>query len=128
MKNPQVLMFLIIFPMLVGLACLQTTYPMATEAASTPVQDLRATVPAAEAAALIESTPTGPAPACALISANEALHLRLGPGPNALVLAFMRRGEVVKLLSTTNEDWWLIKRGGLIGYARSRYMDRAECR
>ena len=71
-------------------------------------------------AATVEST-------CAMISADEALRLRQSPGVEALVLAFMLNGEEVRLLSTTNPDWWLIKRGNLTGYARSKYMRASQC-
>jgi uncharacterized protein YgiM (DUF1202 family) len=62
-----------------------------------------------------------------VISADEALHLRQDPGSEAQVLAFMVKGEVVELISTKDPDWWLIKWGNLIGYARSKYLRASDC-
>lgn len=128
MKKNKVIILLILFPALI-LGC-QAAVPVATESAptSTPVrQELRATAPATQAAAVIVPEPTK-TPVCAVISADEALHLRQDPDPNARVLAFMRSGEVVQLISTAKVDWWQIKRGNQIGYARSKYLDLAGCR
>jgi len=64
---------------------------------------------------------------CVVISANEALHLRMDANPESRILAYMGRGEVVKLLSTSNADWWLVRRGEQVGYARSKYLKKGGC-
>jgi hypothetical protein len=130
MQKHKAIIFLIIFLAFVGLNACSAAVPVVTElaAASTPIAtDLPATEPAAEVLAVIEAPSTKAKPVCAVISADEALHLRQDPDPHGLVLAFMRSGEVVRLLSTANADWWLIQREGVIGYARSRYLNEAPC-
>lgn len=118
--------FLVVLPALVGMACLQTAYPTATAPTDTPtksIQEQPTTIPAA--AALVQ--PVATKPACARVDADEALHLRQDPDPKSRVLAYMARGEVVKLLSTINADWWLIDRAGVVGFARAKYLKRASC-
>jgi hypothetical protein len=103
---------------------LTTTEPFVTYPADTPTLSSSTATPAATPSPT--STKSGDA-ACAVISADEALHLRDESDPNAQVLAFMKRGEVVKLISAKNAEWWLIKRGDLVGYARSKYLEKSEC-
>ena len=107
------------------------TLPTATPEAPTSTQvleELRATVPDFEPAAVVQPVRTKtPAPLCAKVTVDEALHLRQDPDPHAFVLAFMERGEVVKLLSSANADWWLIEREGVRGYARSKYLEKGAC-
>lgn len=125
MRSSKAILFLIILPLLVGLACLQPVAPTATP---TPAPITRSiTLPATDVVRIVPATPTRVAPACARITADEALHLRQDPDPHARVLAFMRSGEVVRLLSARNASWWLVQRDGVIGYARSRYLASAHC-
>jgi uncharacterized protein YgiM (DUF1202 family) len=128
----KAIFFLIIFLALLGLDACSAAVPVATGLTAIPSEiatrtSTLATEPAVEVLAVIQAVPTKAKPACAVISADEALHLRQAPNPNARVLAFMQSGEVVKLMSTANADWWLIQRGELTGYARSRYLEKAQC-
>ena len=113
-----------------SLACLTTTEPFVTYPADTPTseslvrsagQDPEQETPAAE----LTKTPTPSS--CAVISADEALHLRKYADPRSQVLAYMQGGEVVRLISRANADWWLIKRDGQTGFARSKYLEIGGC-
>jgi hypothetical protein len=122
----KAIIFLIIPLALMGLNACQAAVPIETKAVSTPTQ-IATDLPATEVPAVIDAPSPKAKPICAVISADEALHLRQDPNPHALILAFMARGEVVKLLSSANAGWWLIQREGVIGYARSRYLKEAPC-
>jgi len=64
---------------------------------------------------------------CAVVVAVRSLHLRSEPDFNSESLVFMRSGEDVQLLDDSNPDWWKVRRGDLIGYARSKYLLLVEC-
>jgi hypothetical protein len=114
-----------------SLACLTTTVPLS----ATPTVKPEATKSLVIAADLVQEqdktiTPTTSLRSgveCAVISANQALHLRVDADPKSRVLAFMMSGEVVRLISHTDGTWWLVQRGNLIGYARAKYMQESEC-
>lgn len=119
MQTRKPLLFLLCL-VLVSQSCLTTTEPFVTYPAETPTAVRSTVVPRA-------SVTPSPSAACAVIKADDALHLRKGAGVDSRVLAFMKSGEVVELISSTNAEWWLIKRGELVGYARSKYMEKREC-
>lgn len=116
----------------ISLACLSTGEPFVTYPAETPTNHLTPN-PSPEGRGEATVTPSAlPSPSwkeseCAVISADEALHLRVGPDEHSRSLAFMTNGEVLMLISASNADWWLIKRGEQIGYARSKYLQISEC-
>lgn len=114
MQKRRTRLFILFLPLLVSLACLSVIEPHATYPTDTPVVSP-------------SPLPSEDPAKCAVISADEALHLRIGAGVASQVLAFMKRGEVVQLISSANSDWWLIKRGDLVGYARSKYLVKSEC-
>ena len=64
---------------------------------------------------------------CANVIAFESLHLRSEPNENAMVLTWLKNGDQVKLISTSNGDWWLVRFGSLTGFARSVYLQESEC-
>ena len=110
-----------------SLACLSTTELFVTYPADTPTA-IKTTVTAVSSPSPLAPLPKSESKTqCAVISADEALHMRTQAGATSQVLAFMKRGEVVTLLSSANADWWLIKRGDLVGYARSKYLEKSEC-
>jgi uncharacterized protein YgiM (DUF1202 family) len=121
-------LFLFLLFLAVNLACLSTTEPFATYPADTPISSGATMTPAATVMPSSSASPTesGDA-ACAVISADEALHLRAKASETSQSLAFMERGEVVELINSTNAEWWRIKRGELVGYARSKYLEKSEC-
>jgi uncharacterized protein YgiM (DUF1202 family) len=117
---------------LLSLACLSSVAAVPSTPAAvteTPAPDL---VLAAE---LVQEqdeptmvpTSAGKLPSCALITAIEALHLRSDADPRSQVLAFMKSGEEVRLISKAKGDWWLIERSGVVGFARSKYLQEELC-
>jgi uncharacterized protein YgiM (DUF1202 family) len=138
MQNRKSWLAILLLPVFVSLACLSAAEPFITYPADT------VTVIKTEVARVTVVSPSPqPSPVgrggdtCAVISADEALHLRVGPDEHSRSLAFMTSGEVVKLLSAANVDWWRIKRlpvrgtqtgGNQVGYARSTYLEISECR
>ena len=126
-KNPVIILSVLI--LFVSLACLQTTVVTEIAPSATPAPVTESTQIATEAPAVLISSPSATAPAgCAVVNAELSLHLRQDPGTEAQVLAYLRNGDVVKLISQANPDWWKIKRGSLIGFARSRYLQATDCR
>jgi len=75
----------------------------------------------------LQPSPAGKGSSCAVVIANEALHLRSEPNEHAAVLAWLKHGDQVKLISTSNADWWLVRVSSLTGFARSIYLEESEC-
>lgn len=116
-KRKKRFVILWFFLLLVSLACFSAIGQVGTDSVEVGVSP-----------SPLASLPEGEGNAtCAVISAEEALHLRVGSDANAPILGFMESGEVVTLISARNADWWLIKRGDLVGYARSKYLEKSEC-
>jgi hypothetical protein len=67
------------------------------------------------------------APQCVNVMAVEALHLRQAPTEHSRTVIFLAGGEVVRLVSDRDPDWWLVSRAGVIGYARSAYLEIVRC-
>lgn len=126
MQKTQRLFLCFLCLALVSLACLTTVEPFVTYPADTPT-----VINTLVARVTVVSPSPQPSPdgrgGCAVISADEALHLRVGPDEHSRSLAFMASGEVLMLISASNADWWLIKRGNQVGYARSKYLEKSEC-
>jgi uncharacterized protein YgiM (DUF1202 family) len=64
---------------------------------------------------------------CARVTAETAQNLRAAPGIDAQILGHMKSGEVVQVVNRLDPEWWLIERGGQMYYARSLYLQEAEC-
>ena len=88
----------------------------------------------------IENTPTNTAPAmvkitistaepetCAKVTANTAQNLRARADLFSPVLAWLDNGEEVQVIGQSDPDWWHVKRGGDIGFARSIFLEVVEC-
>lgn len=138
MQRLKKLFFCFVCLAFISLACLSPKEPFATYPAGTPRAPqagqagqaptvIKSTVAPVAAAPSPQPSPVGRGGGCAVISADEALHLRVGPDEHSRSLAFMTSGEVVKLISAANVDWWRIKIGDQIGYARSKYLKKSEC-
>jgi hypothetical protein len=65
--------------------------------------------------------------ACAVVIADEALHLRAWADEDARVIAWLLNGEVVQVDRKSDPDWWLVSRGYDLGFARSMYLEEVEC-
>ena len=113
---------------LASLACLETS------SNELPIKELTAV------ATRIENTPTNTAPAmvkiptvtaapeiCARVIANTAQNLRARADLFSPVLAWLNNGDVVQVIGQSDPDWWHVKRGGDIGFARSIFLEVVEC-
>jgi hypothetical protein len=121
MKKTIVLILCLAF---FSLACLQTVVvaqvaPTGTNAARFVTTLTPALSPKGEGV-----TPTRPSKlSCARVIAIEALHMRQGANENAVVLAWLVNGEVVRVVDRSDGDWWFIEHAGVYGYARSVYLE-----
>lgn len=120
---------------LLSLACLQTAM------VADPAQTGTATAAEPTFASLTSNMEVGdgfddleqadPAPAnpqiCAQVIAIEALNVRFGASEQDNVMTWLRSGEVVQVLDRSDADWWKIERQGVIGFARSVYLQESEC-
>src|SRR5687767_11973107 len=86
----------------ISLACLSTGEPYVTYPADTPTLINSTVAPSATNLPSPEPSPSWKESECVVISADEALHLRIGARETSQSLAFMESGEVVKLISTAN--------------------------
>lgn len=64
---------------------------------------------------------------CAVVVADEALHLRAGPSVEDIVLTWLRRGDVVRLISKLDSNWSRVRFEGFEGWARGSYLEEVEC-
>ena len=116
---------------LASLACLQTVAAVAPE--SSMITANAVTAPATSAIQVAEPTltkvGTAAAPACAVVSAYQSLHLRREANERAVVLAWLMHGDVVHVVPAgqLDNDWWFIEHEGVYGYARSKYLQASEC-
>lgn len=121
--------FLLVILSIMSLGCLQTVVLAEQVALATSTHVATSTLAVSGLDAPATSTQaTRPAVIkCAVVVANEALHVRAEPNENALVLAWLKHGDQVKVISTANADWWLIKVGSVIGFARAIYLEQSAC-
>jgi len=98
---------------LMSLACLQTAMPAGAVQMGTATGD-----PAPTQSAEI---------VCARVIAVKALNVRFGASEQEDVMTWLRSGEVVQVLDQSDRDWWKIERDGVIGFARSVYLEEVEC-
>ena len=122
------ILILILCLALMSLACLQSavlvqpitasskTESSVSEPTTNPVKGFATSVATQSAA-----------PACAKVIAIEALNVRNAPNETAVVLAWLKSGEVVQVINKTNADWWRVKSTAKVGYVRSSYLKESEC-
>jgi len=113
---------------LASLACLQPVARDGIEQAFMVTEQVTAT----PARTLSPSPSPLPSPGwrgdrCARVVAIEALHVRIDANERAVVLTWLRNGDVVKVIDQVNADWWRIEREGVSGYARSKYLEIGDC-
>jgi|WetSurMetagenome_2_1015567.scaffolds.fasta_scaffold04056_9 hypothetical protein len=114
---------------LLSLACLA---PVMTNAPGAPVM-----FAPANGDMVILATPTAggavasetPAPGgfCARVTASQALTLRDSPGIDGAPVAWLLAGELVHLVGAPAGDWWPVDIGDRVAFARSSYLQVAEC-
>jgi uncharacterized protein YgiM (DUF1202 family) len=110
-----------------SLACLQSAADLEQDPTSTPAPTKENLVIAADQVLKQDATRTAAPGKCAVIKADEALHLRADATERSAHLAYMLNGQVVKLISARDPDWWLVQYGDKVGYARAKYMQIGEC-
>jgi len=111
-----------------SLACLQpaaTAQDHAATAAPTFVKV--AEEPAGAVYEIIEISEAVNSQICAVVIAEEALHLRAGPSEGDIVLTWLKHGDVLKVIDWADSNWWLVDFNGRTGYARSIYLAESEC-
>lgn len=64
---------------------------------------------------------------CAVVIADEALHLRGAASESAFVLTWLTRGDVVQVVSNSDPNWSEVLFGKYQGFARSIYLKESEC-
>lgn len=123
-------MYLILLVLAIaGLACTKTATSTTTSttalanAAPTLTNGEGAGAAAAEIDHLVEASPQ----ICARVTAEEALHLREIADPGAPVLAYLGHGDLVRVITADDANWWRVEWGGLVGWARSSFLERADC-
>ena len=127
MKSRKPFLFLLLCLVIASLASMTTTEPFVTYPADTPTLSDATATPTASAVPTETLPAKGDASQCALVTADEALHLRAYDDPKSQVLAYLENGDKVKLISTKRPEWWFIKHGDVLGYARSKYLEVSEC-
>lgn len=125
---------LILILALAQIACLQTT--IASTAEKSDGTSAPSAVPAAflsqepESGAVIDlaslQTPIPDPRKCATVTAIEALHLRTEPSEKAVVIGWLKAGQVVTV-RIQEPDWWMVEAEGRTGYARAAYLKESEC-
>jgi uncharacterized protein YgiM (DUF1202 family) len=125
MKKTLVLLLCLVF---FSLACIWTASPMNEGLDDTPAGFILSTETATRPAdVVIESAPTISPQICAVVIADQALHLRNGPSTNAGILTWLNRGDVVYVVDQLNGDWWRVRFGDVDGYARALYLEDSAC-
>ena len=113
---------------LMSLACLQSAVLVQPIAAISKTESSVSEPTANSVKGFATSAATQPAaPACAKVIAIEALNVRNAPNETAVVLAWLKSGEVVQVIDNTHADWWRVKSIAKVGYVRSSYLKESEC-
>lgn len=114
---------------LASLACLGSGAASSIGVESVPGTAATLTnTPAPGATDRATSAPTlVPIERCAVVIADEALHLRGAASESAFVLTWLKRGDVVQVVSIANMQWTHVRFEGFEGFARSVYLENVEC-
>lgn len=128
----RILTFLIVL-LISQMACLQTSAGIdeTIEPTSAPTETASpkpTATPGENPAGAVYEIPTiGPAQLCAVVTADEALHLREEPNEKAEHVAYMTAGETVTVESPAGRWWKVTTSDGETGYANSRYLEAEKC-
>ena len=58
-----------------------------------------------------------------VVTESSNLNIRKGPGTDQPIVGKAAHGEIVTLVSQTNNEWWLVRTdAGEEGYAYTRYL------
>lgn len=62
-----------------------------------------------------------------VVTESSNLNIRKGPGTDQPIVGKAAHGEVITLVSRSNEQWWLVRtEDGEEGYAYAQYLEAAE--
>ena len=115
--------------LIVSLACMTSTIPEKQEQAPqlAPTQTaMAATIAGTDEpiSGAVFEIPT-PSSLCVRVTAIQFLHLRDQPSEQAYVLAYLKNGEQVRVI--TFGRWWKIATDKGEGYANAKYLSLTEC-
>jgi len=113
---------------LISLACLDTSGAVIAvdqpPEVATRINLMATTTPAL---VKIGQSETTVAPVCARVIASSAQNLRIDAGLSSRILGHLLNGDLVQVIDQANRDWWHVRRGDDIGFARSSYLEEVEC-
>lgn len=112
-----------------SLACLGSGAASSIDAEPVPgTAAILTNTPAPGATDRATSAPTlAPIERCAVVIADQSLHLRELASESARVLTWLKRGDVVQVVSIANMQWTHVRFEGFEGFARSVYLQESEC-
>ncbi len=62
-----------------------------------------------------------------VVTESSNLNIRKGPGTDQPIVGKAAHGEVITLVSRSNDQWWLVRtQDGEEGYAYAQYLEAAE--
>lgn len=64
---------------------------------------------------------------CAVVTAEQALHLRTAPSETSQVKEWLLHGEIVRVISRAGE-WLQVEAGPTTGYASADFLQETECK
>lgn len=64
---------------------------------------------------------------CAIVIADEALHVREFPNVDADIKTWLKNNDVVHVLDSTHAEWWRVRFNEVEGFARSSFLAEVEC-
>lgn len=113
---------------LLSLACLETSSSAIATEQITEVPTRSKKMAMATAPAMVEiRILTAEPETCAKVIADTAQNLRARADLFSPVLAWLKNGDVVQVIGQSDPDWWHVKRGDDIGFARSIFLEVVEC-
>ena len=111
------------------LACMQTVAPTLTNVPTAATSPTAYYIPITETAPATPTlTNTVPTDRCAQEVAPSAENLRIDADPDAQVITWLENGDVVKVISESDLNWWLVESGAHVGYASSLYLKIVDCK
>lgn len=113
---------------LISLACLDVSGAVVSSVQPSQVAT-RFEIPATVAAATVTParTLTPSAQLCARVDALKVQNLRKLGSTSSWGIGYLHNGDVVQVIDKIDPDWWQVKRGEDIGFARSIYLKDVEC-
>ena len=113
---------------LISLACLETSSAVISTTEPAKVATRIEEVATFAAPAMVTTTPTEfVTRICARVVAARSLNLRIDAGTSAEVIGDLWLADVVTVLDRENAEWWHVKRGDDIGFARSIFLEEVRC-